>query len=163
MSNPTRDLVSYVQWFYPLSGVEAVLLRLQDEQSLDVLLLLTACWLSDTGMQLSAEDWDDLCGIHLPWQREVVEPLRVARRAVAQRDREAPLYAQLKACEQAAEWYQLEVVGVFCEDRARAADSACEGLGLLQQCCVAQLGSISAEIRRDLAALLRLADLPTPE
>lgn len=134
-------------------------MRLQDEHGLDVLMLLTGCWLSDAGLELVAEEWGALVAYHTPWQAEVVDPLRAARRAVAKGGRETPLYAQIKACEQAAEWSQLERIAAFCKPRVTAAKGSRSELSPLQHCCVAQAGQISAGMQRDLGELKRLVEL----
>jgi uncharacterized protein (TIGR02444 family) len=78
---------------YP--AVESLALRLQDEYGADVNLLLF-CAFRGRLSAAALEAADRAVG---PWRREVVEPLRRARRAA----RGTPLHASLKAAELAAE------------------------------------------------------------
>ncbi|OIQ96745.1 hypothetical protein GALL_212060 [mine drainage metagenome] len=66
---------------YARAGVEPACLALQ-ESGADVNLLLLCCWLGDTGRQLDSSALERLRQAASPWQEEVLEPLRRARRAV---------------------------------------------------------------------------------
>lgn len=115
MTTTAPTLAEYAQCFYPQPGCEQALLRLQDEGGLDVLLLLTACWLSVRGQPVEGTDWSAICAEQRPVHQQVIAPLRVARRAVRERGGHQGLYEQIKACEQEAEWQQLRHLGSFCE------------------------------------------------
>jgi uncharacterized protein (TIGR02444 family) len=78
---------------YP--AVETLALRLQDEHAVDVNLLLFCAFAG----RLSAEALDAAEGAAAPWRREVLEPLRRARRAA----RGTSLHESLKRAELAAE------------------------------------------------------------
>src|SRR5450830_1356990 len=82
------DLWSFALSTYARPGVEAACLRLQD-QGADVCLLLCAAWLERRGVALEPERIQALQQVALPWQKNVVEPLRQMRaqwRAMAQQD-----------------------------------------------------------------------------
>ena len=86
--NMCADLWSFALSTYARPGVEAACLRLQ-EQGADVCLLLCAAWLERRGVALAPERIHALQQVALPWQKNVVEPLRQVRlqwRAMAQLD-----------------------------------------------------------------------------
>ena len=66
---------------YARAGVEPACLALQDAGA-DVNLLLLCCWLGSTGRQLERPALERLQWAASPWQAELLEPLRRARRAV---------------------------------------------------------------------------------
>ena len=78
---------------YP--AVESLVLRLQDEHGADVNLLLYCAFVG----RISVEALESAERAVAPWRREVVEPLRQARRAA----RGTPLHAGLKTLELEAE------------------------------------------------------------
>ena len=104
--NMCADLWSFALSTYARPGVEAACLRLQD-QGADVCLLLCAAWLERRGVALEPERIQALQQVALPWQKNVVEPLRQMRaqwRAMAQQDLPlAALRERVKALELEAE------------------------------------------------------------
>lgn len=107
-------LSDYAGWLYAQPGVQKLLLALQDEAGQDVLLLLAACWLGQGRVAAQADLWQSLHSCQAPWRVQVIQPLRQVRRALA--DAAAPaLYEQVKACELATEWHQLEVMERLCQ------------------------------------------------
>ena len=69
--------------FYSRERVSAACLSLQNRRGADVNILLCCCWLATLGLRL------ELAGMHAAnaaveaWRRDVLEPMRSARRAVA--------------------------------------------------------------------------------
>ncbi|OAE12099.1 TIGR02444 family protein [Pseudomonas simiae] len=100
------DLWSFALSTYARPGVEAACLRLQD-QGADVCLLLCGAWLERRGVALEPERIQALQQVALPWQKNVVEPLRQMRaqwRAMAQQDLPlAALRERVKSLELEAE------------------------------------------------------------
>ncbi len=145
------DLQGYAARLYRHEGVEPVLLTLQDEAGLDVLLLLSACWLGARGVAPAAVDWVALAGRCQPWRQALIEPLRQLRRRLKGESGAESLRAQVQACELEAEWLQLRRLA-FCLEGLPGADSPC-WLAQLHACCQAQ-GAQPGQAR-----LLRLAEL----
>jgi uncharacterized protein (TIGR02444 family) len=67
---------------YGAAGVRETLLELQDDHGCDVPLLLTLAWLDARGVPIDDARYDALATAAAAWQREVVTPLRAARRAL---------------------------------------------------------------------------------
>ena len=65
---------------YGEPGVAEACLALQDRLGADVNLLLFCCWAGQRGQALGEADLDRLQAVAAPWQRQVVAPLRSARR-----------------------------------------------------------------------------------
>lgn len=160
MNTTPLNLLDHVHRLYPQPGVESLLLRLQDEYGLDVLLLLTACWLASRGQPVEGTDWAGICAEQHDAHHRVILPLRAARRAVGEHDRDTELYAQIKACEQAAEWRQLERLGEFCENHGVINSGGMNADLHLQASCEAQGVEASAALRIHLAELAGLAARP---
>ncbi len=106
---------------YSAPGVREFCLELQDEHDVDVPVLLAVVWLHGEGFSLDRTDLAGLCTVSMPWQTQVVGPLRNARRAL--RDTSRPgralgiesgarqsLKADLQALELRAERLQLEAL-----------------------------------------------------
>ncbi|WP_339845457.1 TIGR02444 family protein [uncultured Halopseudomonas sp.] len=151
-------LADYVTQLYPHPGVESLLLRLQNDQDLDVLLLLAACWLGCSGRAAAVADWRAICDWQAPWHRQVIGPLRAARTAVRGLGGEAQLYSQLKECEQAAEWSQLKRLEAECLRLIPSGDAEPDCLQHLISCCLGQGVTVNDTLR---AILQELADLAT--
>lgn len=160
MATTSLTLTDYVHRLYPQPGVEPLLLRLQDEYGLDVLLLLTACWLAHRGQPVEGTDWAGIFAEQHFVHQRVIHPLRAARRAVGEHDRDTELYAQIKGCEQAAEWQQLERLGIFCENHGVVTSQAVNADLHLQASCAAQGVDPSATLLIHLAELAGLASRP---
>lgn len=118
------SLTEYAGRLYARPGVEPLLLELQDEAGQDVLLLLMACWLGTHGVRAEAPLWQSLRDRQAPWRERVIEPLRQVRRALTGDVDAAALRAQVKDCELAAEWHQLEQLETMCLALTPAADAA---------------------------------------
>lgn len=123
----TSSLSEYALWLYQRPGVQPLLLDLQDSADADVLLLLLACWLGRAKVQPDAQLWHLLREQQRPWRQQVIEPLRQVRRSLAGNTQTAQLYAQVKACELAAEWHQLEQLERQCAPAIQAAEQVLSG------------------------------------
>lgn len=110
-----QGLSDYAGWLYGQPGLQSLLLELQDEAGLDVLLLLTACWLGQRPANADAALWRSLHASQTLWQARVIAPLRQVRRALADEPATSHLYEQVKACELAVEWHQLAVLEQTCQ------------------------------------------------
>ncbi|TVP91428.1 MAG: TIGR02444 family protein [Pseudomonadaceae bacterium] len=130
------SLSAFAATFYAEKQVQQALLQLQDEHALDVLLLLTACWLGRRGVTVEAIDWADLLQRHQPWQQQVISPLRAVRRAMRAWPEASELREHIKASELAAEWMQLSRLEQWLT--ADAGDEPPTTLAQLQACCQAQ-------------------------
>lgn len=112
----SADIWTFACTFYARPGVETACLALQDAGA-DVCLLLTGLWLDRHGTPHDSNLELQLRQISVPWQKDVVEPLRQLRqswRAAAQQDEElAQLREQLKRLELEAERMQLQRLEVL--------------------------------------------------
>ena len=100
------DLWNYCLNLYARPGVEPACLHLQS-QGLDVCLVLCAAWLEERGVACDEERLGQLKACAGPWQREVVQPLRLLRthwrEAATRDDALAALRKQIKSLELEAE------------------------------------------------------------
>jgi uncharacterized protein (TIGR02444 family) len=99
---------------YRRAGVEDACLWLQDNADLDVAMLLMCCWLGSRNTQIAPGALATLVAQSQPWQRELIQPLRRARRWWRQQHGDNDVYQQLKTLELAAErqfieWLQAQV------------------------------------------------------
>lgn len=95
-------------WKWSLSrwreaGVEAHLLKLQDQHNLVVLEVLMAAWLGSLGIRLTEADWRAMTAAADPWVAGVVLPLREQRVAWKAQPASAGLYSEVKKLELSAE------------------------------------------------------------
>lgn len=67
---------------YGAEGVRELVLDLQDRHGCDVPLLLALAWLDARGVAVDDVRYATLAGSSAAWQREVIAPLRAARRAL---------------------------------------------------------------------------------
>jgi uncharacterized protein (TIGR02444 family) len=67
---------------YARSGVAPLCLHLQDELRADVLLLLYLAWRADRGQAVTSAELDPLLQRSMALRRNLIEPLRAARRAL---------------------------------------------------------------------------------
>lgn len=89
---------------YSAPRVAASCIALQDRLGVDVNLLLFCCWLGSRGRRLSAKELRAATRGVDSWQREVVQPLRRARRAIGKKEpRLERLRRRVAAAELAAE------------------------------------------------------------
>lgn len=110
-SRPRNDgLWEFACALYAEPGVAKACLALQDECGADVPLLLAAIWHGATGhgplAAARAKRWQANARA---WRKQIVGPLRQARRALKAHDA-ADLYAAVKRAELAAEKLQLEAL-----------------------------------------------------
>lgn len=97
---------------YGRPGVPAACVALQDRHGLDVNVLLFAAWAGMAcGTLLSAERLAEVDSTIAGWRREVVRPLRAARRRVKTED--DAFYQRLKAVELEAERIQQDRLFAF--------------------------------------------------
>jgi uncharacterized protein (TIGR02444 family) len=153
MLDKDTALADYVSRLYPHPGVEPLLLRLQNEQELDVLLLLAACWLGCSGRAAAVADWRAIYAWQAPWHQQVILPLRAARVAARGLAGDTALYSQLKECEQAAEWFQLNRLEAECLRLIPAGAAEPDCLQHLISCCFAQGVVVNEEVRAQLQEL----------
>ena len=71
---------------YRMPGVAKTCLNLQDRKGADVNLLLYCCWMGLQGRRLSTRSLRSVMATVAAWQRDVVRPLRQARRATRKRE-----------------------------------------------------------------------------
>jgi uncharacterized protein (TIGR02444 family) len=69
--------------FYSRERVSAACLSLQNRRGADVNILLLCCWLATLGLRLEPEGLQAAIAAVERWRRDVLEPLRAARRAVS--------------------------------------------------------------------------------
>jgi uncharacterized protein (TIGR02444 family) len=109
---------------YAREGVAEACLRLQDEASADVLLLLTVAFAARRGILLSATDIAEMDAICRPWREKVVRPLRAVRIALKSGPPPAPsaateaLRSHIKADELTAERLQNDLLADWLAHKA---------------------------------------------
>lgn len=109
---------------YSKPGVPDACLELQDKHNADVNVVLFMLWVADRGRRLSGEDVGTVISLTADWQRDVVRPLRLARRflkapaAEWERHETAALRARIKANELEAERLQQCVMADFFRDHS---------------------------------------------
>jgi uncharacterized protein (TIGR02444 family) len=101
MDFPPSQLWSFSLDIYRRPGVAEACLALQDRHGLDVNLLLAALYAGRAGIALDADAWALLEGAVGAYHRDVVRPLRAARRAL--KPLEADPAPQLRSAVKAAE------------------------------------------------------------
>jgi uncharacterized protein (TIGR02444 family) len=127
--------------FYGEPGVEETLLRLQDEEGLEVNLVLFCLYAAKRGARLGETERADMRQIGTEWGKGIVAPLRAARRALKPLEARSPetaaLRAEVKKAELAAEKLMQEALerclpsgGSGGDPRATAAANF-EALGLV--------------------------------
>jgi uncharacterized protein (TIGR02444 family) len=99
--------------FYSRERVSAACLSLQNRRGADVNILLLCCWLATLGLKVDPAGLDAAIAAVAGWRRDVLEPLRAARRAVsdqfpeiAKSDRQAIKHGMLSVeleCERIAQ------------------------------------------------------------
>lgn len=101
------SLQQFADEFYRRPGVAALLLELQDRHGLDVLLLLTACWLGRRGVSPQALDWPALDAGHAQYAEQLVQPLRRVRRQLNGLPNGELVKGPVLEAELALEWWLL--------------------------------------------------------
>lgn len=81
---PDSQLWNYSTQIYQLAEVESSCLHLQNNFDADVNILLYCCWLAEQGIELNAQDTQQLIAATQPWQTTMIKPLRAARKAMKQ-------------------------------------------------------------------------------
>jgi uncharacterized protein (TIGR02444 family) len=126
---------------YGAEGVRELVLQLQDEHGIDVPLLLALTWLDSRGVAVDDARYARLVAASSAWQREVVTPLRAARRALRSEATPARRLGlddaardafkwRVQALELEAERHQLERLEAIAVDWPAAAPAAAPGPGL---------------------------------
>ena len=103
MDFPPSPFWSFSLAIYRKPGVAEACLALQDRHAIDVNLLLAALFSGAGGIALDADAWAMLEGAVGAYHREVVRPLRAARRALTPLEPGSPVAAQLRSAVKAAE------------------------------------------------------------
>jgi len=78
MTDQSDDFWDFSRTVY--GGAQACCLDLQDRFGFDVNMLLFCCWSAARGQVLSDAETEEILVITGPWRRNVIEPLRSARR-----------------------------------------------------------------------------------
>ena len=116
-----NPLWRYALEVYSRPGVADELLRLQDHHQADVLWLLTALWLAESGIPLQREQRYQ--PEYEAWRRTMILPLREQRRLV-DREQTPELYELLKKAEVEAERHGLTLLyQVFAREEQRGGDA----------------------------------------
>ena len=115
---------------YSQPGIEAQLLRMQDEHSADILQILTVLWLSEQGLEVNEAALAD--NDYISWKQDMIEPLRQRRRQ-ADRLEHGDLYELLKKAELEAERYGLGILWARNKDN-RADKGRCTVSDLMLVC-----------------------------
>jgi uncharacterized protein (TIGR02444 family) len=136
----TFSLVVYAE-----AGVQEECLALQERHALDVNLLLLCAYAGVQGVTLSGHDVAAAADVVAGWHRDVVRPLRAARRALkaGARDDAAALRTDVKAAELRAE--QVEQAMLWAWWQRRAAGTA----GNAQAALSASVRALLAHHRAD--------------
>jgi len=120
-AGPTQNpLWQHALSTYASAGMESRLLKLQDEHGIDILWVLTALWLADEGIEMTADDrrqpdYEDWCA-------QMIRPLRAQRRACDKVDHPS-LYSVLKQAELEAERVGLDKLYAAFRDRLDQGDA----------------------------------------
>lgn len=95
------EVWDFARSFYEDVGVSPALLRLQDEHDADIPLILVLLQAAGEGTVIPRAELEDLMHVAGDWARDVVQPLRAARRELKGGD--TVRYEEAKARELAAE------------------------------------------------------------
>ncbi|MGH6946465.1 MAG: TIGR02444 family protein [Kiloniellales bacterium] len=162
MSGIEQGAESFWRFSLALYGVKPVAeacLRLQDRDGLDVNLLLYLCWAGSRGTRFDSGQVGALIAETEGWRREVVRPLRRARRALkgfaapGLAEAAAELRGRIKRDELESERLQQRLMVSWHCPAEGAADPAASAHNLAAYLEAARAGA--TESQRDLAALLR--------
>ncbi len=154
---PDLNLWNFAVRCYAQPGVESACLELQS-QGADVCVLLCAAWLEARGVACNEERLHALQDVAVPWQRDVVEPLRGLRQAwrpLAQRDEALrELRETLKTMELQAERHLLARLQATSDDWALSCEpnTWLNALAPSNHCCAGleSLRSAAYRIQREL-------------
>jgi len=95
---------------YAADGVASAALAVQEELGVDINIILYASWLAELGLKLTYTHAQGLESHIARWRKEVVIPLRAARRAVRADLGSGVLYDELKAVELNCEKHQQQMM-----------------------------------------------------
>jgi uncharacterized protein (TIGR02444 family) len=124
MASPSGSFWEFSLVVYSKPAVPEACLELQDKQGADVNVVLFMLWVADQGRRLGVEDIGRIVSLISDWQKEVVRPLRLARRFLKapasewQLPETAALRARIKADELEAERLQQSVMASFFHGRS---------------------------------------------
>src|SRR5262245_16737507 len=153
MDFPPSQLWSFSLDLYRRPGAAEACLALQDRHGIDVNLLLAGLYAGKGGIGLDAEAWALLEGTVGAYHREVVRPLRAARRALKPLEGGAGPARQLRSAVKAAELDAEHLEQLMIE----AALAGLGGRGDARGNALAYLGSLGfAADAADRAAIDRL-------
>lgn len=166
MSGQEQGAESFWRFSLALYGAKPVAeacLRLQDRDGLDVNLLLYLCWAGSRGARLDSAEVKALIAETESWRREVVRPLRRARRALkgfagpgpALAEAAAELRSRIKRDELESERLQQQLMVSWRCPPEGAPDPAAVARNLTAYLEAAGAGA--TESQRDLVVLLRAA------
>jgi uncharacterized protein (TIGR02444 family) len=140
--------------FYSRERVSAACLSLQNRRGADVNILLFCCWLATLSLKVEQAGLNAALSAVEAWRREVLEPLRGARRAVAEQfleiaksDRQSIKHGMLSVeleCERVAQEKIAQAVGTLTEGAATGVVAVEDGSTPLQ------LASAALEIYLDM-------------
>lgn len=133
--NPSNPFWGYSLRLYASGEVATLCLALQDGWGLDVNLLLYCLWHGEAGRSLSEESVVSASRACAAWRREVVQPLRGARRWMKGRSegvagRADSLRERIKALELAAEKHQQDWLADQAVDHSHEAPAAAAAANL---------------------------------
>ena len=112
-------LLRFARDVYTRPGIQALCLRLQDEQNVDVVLLLMCCWHGCSRGLLTEAQFEQASAFSGTWATQLVKPLRQSRRWLKSRpadamripgDDQEDLRRRIKALELEAEFMQLRAL-----------------------------------------------------
>jgi len=162
---PASEFWDFTIAHYGRAGLSPAVIALQDRLGVDVNMMLLCCWAGSSGRgALGADDIDRALAVARPWQSEVVERLRAARRHLKPPPASAPegpaeaLRRRLLGCETDGEHVaqlMMEVSVARTPDGARSAgDRLADSAVGLGHYLAAHGAAVSAADRADLATLL---------
>ncbi len=158
MDFPPSQLWSFSLAVYRKPGVADACLALQDRHGLDVNLLLAALYAGQARIALDTDDWALLEAAVGAYHREVVRPLRAARRALKPLAQGSATAAQLRTAVKAAELdaehlEQLMIEAALPRPGRSPADGRANALAYLSACGVAPDAADLAALERLVAAI----------
>lgn len=156
--NAESRLWRFAVELYARPGVAKACLEAQEEWSVDVNLLLCACWCASEGQSLTADDFQRGQARCEAWRDAVILPLREQRKLWQEVSGRGEEYVAIKALELHAERTQLEFLAKLFEQGARAAQrSEVQTLALWEAnlCALAQHYVMDVEVLSQFLATAR--------
>lgn len=96
--------------FYARPGISDLLLKAQEDHTLDVNMLLFALWRAGDGRTVSPGDFSELIDVVADWRNIIVLPTRALRYSLKRRDSGGELYAKAKSLELLCERMQQQLM-----------------------------------------------------